>query len=182
MYHESRRRTRHGDSDQRGERLARGLGWFSIALGTFELVAPHTLTRSLGMRGQETLVRAYGLREITKGVGILMSRDPAPWLWARVAGDALDLGALASAYSDDNPRRNNVGLAVLNVAGIAALDLYCAQQLSRERTERRQMPLRDYSRRSGFPRPPHEMRGAASDAPIPRDMQTPPALRPFTAE
>jgi hypothetical protein len=180
MHHDSHRRTRNGHPDQRGERLATGLGWFSIALGTFELVAPHTLTRSLGMRGQETLVRAYGLREITKGVGILMSRDPAPWLWARVAGDALDLSTLAHAYSDDNPQRDNVALAVLNVAGVTALDVYCAQQLSRERNGRHHVPMRDYSRRSGFPRPPHEMRGAASDAPIPPDMQTPAALRPFT--
>jgi hypothetical protein len=186
MHHESHdrltsdHRTNRGPRYERGgERLAQGLGWFSIALGTFELVSPRTVTRSLGMHGQETLVRAYGLREIAKGVGILMARDPAPWLWARVAGDALDLGTLATAYTDDNPRRDNVGLALLNVAGVTAVDVYCAQQLSRENRQRTaQRPIRDYSGRSGFPRPAHEMRGVARDAVIPPDMQTPAALRP----
>ena len=31
------------------------------------------------------------------GVGILASRSPAPWLWARVAGDGLDMATLRSA-------------------------------------------------------------------------------------
>ena len=169
--------------ERSGERLAQCLGWFSIALGTFELIAPRTLTRSLGMKGQETLVQAYGLREITKGVGILTAQDPEPWLWARVAGDALDLGTLATAYTEDNPQRDMVGLALLNVAGVTAVDVYCARQLGREDHGRsRPRPMRDYSRRSGFPRPAHEMRGAASDAVIPPDMRTPAAMRPFTAD
>jgi len=184
MHHEHHRQQRNGQ-DGRGERLAQGLAWFSIALGAVELLAPRSVTRSLGMHGQETLVRAYGLREITKGVGILMADDPAPWVWARVAGDALDLGTLASAYGDDNPQRENVGMALLNVAGVTALDVYCAQLLSgrqskARRSRRSQRPMRDYSDRSGFPRPAEEMRGAARDAAIPADMQTPAALRPFT--
>ena len=62
-------------------KFAYQLGWFSIALGATELLATRTLTRSLGMRGQETLIRAYGVREIVKGIGILTASDPTPWLW-----------------------------------------------------------------------------------------------------
>jgi hypothetical protein len=186
MHHESHhltsRRSRGRQNDEpSGERLAEGLGWFSLALGTIELMAPRTVTRSLGMEGQETLVRAYGLREIVKGVGILMAPNPAPWLWARVAGDVLDLGTLATAYTDDNPQRANVGLALCNVAGVTALDVYCAQRLSRDHREAGPArPRPDYSGRSGFPRPASEMRGAARDVTIPPDMQTPAAMRPLT--
>jgi hypothetical protein len=44
--------------------LARGLGWFSIALGAAEVFAPQTLTRAIGMQGSESLVQAYGAREM----------------------------------------------------------------------------------------------------------------------
>jgi hypothetical protein len=75
--------------------LAQQLGWFSIALGAAELLATRPLTRALGMRGQERLVRAYGVREIVKGIGILTSPNPAHWLWGRVTGDADGLGTMA---------------------------------------------------------------------------------------
>ena len=88
---------RRADSraDHRTMALARGLGWFSIALGTLELVAPRSLDRSLGAPGHRRLTRAYGLRELAAGVGILTSDDPTPWVWSRVAGDALDLATMA---------------------------------------------------------------------------------------
>jgi hypothetical protein len=38
--------------------------------------------------------------------------------------------------------------------------------------------MRDYSRRSGLPRPPDQMRGAARDFDLPPDMREPPAMRP----
>ena len=36
----------------RAQGVARGLGWFSIALGVAEVAAPRALTRALGMEGQ----------------------------------------------------------------------------------------------------------------------------------
>ena len=158
--------------------LAQQLGWFSIALGAAELFASRQLTRSLGMRGQDRLIQAYGVREIVKGVGILTSNDPAPWLWGRVAGDALDLGTLAVAYRT-SPKRTTIAIAMANVALVAALDVMCAQQLSAIR-ERQRRPMRDYGSRSGLPMGIEASRGAASDAPIPADMLTPELLRPFT--
>ncbi len=50
------------------DRIARALGWFSIGLGVTELVMAPKLARALGMRGQESLVRAFGAREIAAGV------------------------------------------------------------------------------------------------------------------
>jgi hypothetical protein len=40
-------------------------------------------------------------------------------------------------------------------------------------------PVRDYGDRRGLPRPPEDMRGAARDAPVPQDLRTPAALRPY---
>jgi hypothetical protein len=168
------RETHHNPS---ADTLARGLGWFSIGLGLAEVLAPRSLTRALGMRGHERLVQAYGLREIATGIGILASRDPAPWIWGRVGGDALDLATLAGGLHDDNRRRTNVGLAIGAVAAVGALDIYCATALSEDLEPAR--PLRDYSSRSGFPRDAQAMRGAASDFTMPADMRVPEALRPY---
>ncbi|WP_200840954.1 hypothetical protein [Geminicoccus flavidas] len=164
--------------------LAQGLGWFSIGLGLAELLAPRQLSRALGMEDRSGLIQAYGVREIATGIGILASRDPTPWVWARVGGDALDLATLAPAVPD-NPQKGNVLLAMMAVAGVTALDLICAQQLSTARQqahrEERLRNLPDYSNRSGMPRGVEQMRGVARhDFEMPRDMQTPEALRPWT--
>jgi hypothetical protein len=167
-------------SNDSAEALARGLGWFSIGLGLVEVLAPRSLARGLGMEGSETLLRLYGGREIANGIGILCSKDRAPWLWGRVGGDALDVATLTSGLKDSNPRKENVGLAVGAVAMITALDVTCAQALSQKETQPRS-PVWDYSDRRGFPRPPEEMRGAARDFQAPRDMRTPEAMRPATS-
>ena len=168
---------RHG-SNGSALALAQGLGWFSVGLGLAELVAPHSLARFLGMDEHAGLIRAYGLRELATGAGILLQDDPTPWLWARVAGDALDIATLATALDGDNPRRGNVAVALVAVAGVTALDAICAQRLSAD--GRFQAPIQDYSDRRGMPRHPLAMRGVARDFEVPRDMRIPEAMRPYT--
>ena len=51
--------------------------------------------------------------------------------------------------NDDNPEEANVAMALGNVAAVTAVDIYCAQRLSRERAEPGERY--DYSDRSGFP-------------------------------
>lgn len=111
--------------------MARGLGWFSIALGITELIAPHAITRTLGLRGREDLVRTYGLREIGTGIGILASEDPTPWIWGRVGGDALDLATVAGGL--ESSKRGNALLALLALGGVTAMDVACGRQLGRDR-------------------------------------------------
>ncbi|GGE09234.1 hypothetical protein GCM10011390_30420 [Aureimonas endophytica] len=123
----------HWDRPERIAALAQGLGWFSLALGALEILAPERLDRALGIGHHETATRAYGLREVAAGLGILLSRDPTPWIWSRVAGDALDLASLAPALRPANPQRPYAIGAFANVAAIAALDLVCALALSRRR-------------------------------------------------
>ena len=171
--------SRRRGSGRSADALARGLGWFSIGLGLAELLAARRLTRALGLRGQEGLVRAYGVREIANGVAILSAKDPTPWVWSRVGGDALDIGTLVVGL-EDNPKRDNVRVALAAVAGVTLLDVVCGQMLSAGSAAR--LPMRDYSKRRGMPRPPAQMRGAARDFEVPRDMRVPEALRPYHIE
>jgi hypothetical protein len=110
-----------------GDRLVRGLGWFSIGLGLAEVLAPGAVARLTGVRNKG-LLQMYGLREIAAGIGILSSPRPTGWLWARVAGDALDLATLGAG--SDSRQGGSPGLAALAVAGVTALDVLCAAQLS----------------------------------------------------
>src|SRR5690349_6765686 len=87
------------------DRLARGLGWFSLALGAAEILAPRRLAAALNMPERAGLLSAYGVREIVSGIGILASEDPRPWIAARVAGDALDIATLGAGLFGNNGRR-----------------------------------------------------------------------------
>ena len=151
-------------------RMARGLGWFSIALGIAELALARPLARALGMRGEEPLLRFYGVREIATGIGTLAARDPTPWIWGRVAGDALDIATLGTRM--EGPRTANAAVALGAVLGATAMDLATARKLA-EANRLTIAPQRDYSSRSGFPKPPEQMRGAARDFRMPRDMLKP---------
>jgi len=159
--------------------VAEGLGWFSLALGLTELLFAKGLARTLGMKGQEGLIRAYGLREIATGVGIMKAKDPTPWIWGRVAGDALDIATLAKYATDGHAERGNVAIALGAVVGATAMDVITAQAYPAQQ-EQAQEAARDYSERSGFPMGVEAARGAARDFKPPRDMRTPDAMRPQT--
>ena len=119
-----------------GETLAKGVGWFSIALGLAEIVAPEKIAGELGMEDRKNLFRLYGFREIAKGVGILANRKPAGWVWGRVAGDVLDLATLATGLGKDNPKRANVLKAISAVVGVTVLDVVVARQLGESKGQR----------------------------------------------
>lgn len=154
------------------DRVARGLGWFSLGLGLVELVAPGRMARAFGLEGKENLLRGYGTREIGAGMWAL-SDTPAPAIWSRVAGDLLDLGTLAvGARQGDEDQRRYAGYALAAVAGITLIDLLTATALSRE-TSRNRGETRDYSDRSGFPRGAQQANGAANFD-TPKDMRVAP--------
>jgi uncharacterized membrane protein len=117
---------------KRDQQLARGLGWFSIALGVTELLAPRKICQMAGVRERTANVRACGMREIASGFAILSRPHEPAWLWLRVAGDALDLGMLgrASARHPDDGRART--LAMLAVAGVTAVDVYAARRISQQ--------------------------------------------------
>ncbi len=150
--------------------LARRLGWFSIALGAIQIAAPRRLTRFLGLRGSESTIAFFGLREIATGVAILSTRNPAPFVWARVAGDGLDIAALLAGFLSSR-RKPAAGAALASVAVIAAIDLICAQTLSTDEA-REYGRIPDYGNRTGLPKTAAQMRGvAAQDFKIPAGMR-----------
>ncbi len=106
--------------------LVRFLGWFSLALGAAEVLAPRLIARISGSRDHKTLVRSYGLRELAAGVGILTASRPANWLWARVGGDAVDIASIIGG-SRSGSRGPAIG-ALASVAGVTALDIFCANR------------------------------------------------------
>ena len=159
------------------EALAQGLGWFSIGLGFAELFATKPLCRALGLERHETLIRCYGARELATGVAILMSHDPTPWIWGRVAGDALDLVTLAAGSEGTGQQREGLTAALIVVAGITALDIYCAQGLTADK-QPSPVGMFDYNDRVGFSKTPSEMRGVASGA-TPPEYRVPEPLRPW---
>lgn len=131
----------------RTQALACGLGIFSIAIGVAELVAPRWIGGLAGARVSPNMMRAFGVREIATGVGLLIASKRGPWLWGRVAGDALDIASV----------RNPAAIAAL--AGVTALDVAAASAVTREENRPRQ--IFDYSSRSGFSRPIDQVRGMA---------------------
>jgi uncharacterized membrane protein len=124
----------HIIQERNGERLAIGLGWFSIALGLAEVAAPRSVARLIGVASDENtepVLRAMGAREIANGVAILAQPDRARWLWSRVGGDTMDLSLLGAALGDERTQLGRLGGAIGAVLGVAALDLKAAQGLSR---------------------------------------------------
>jgi len=117
-------------------RLARGLGWFSLALGVTELAAPRALARVIGVEPSgrsSTVLRLLGARELLTGLGVLAQPRRAPPLWLRVAGDAVDLAALGMAARSRSSTARLVG-AALAVAGVTAIDLWAARRAGQARS------------------------------------------------
>ena len=80
---------------------------------------------------------------------------------SRIAGDALDIATLAAKMTPENPKRDNVGLALALVAGVTLLDVIAAGATKTRHTRRQGLPVRVYSGRTGFPKGFAASRGAA---------------------
>jgi hypothetical protein len=113
-------------------RLAKGLGWFSIGLGVAQLTAPRSVRRLIGLtdgRGVNLTLRAVGAREIASGVAILSMPGRSRPVWARVVGDAIDLGLLGWAMRDICKNRTRLIGAMTAVVGVAALGVFVGKRL-----------------------------------------------------
>ncbi|HEX7338056.1 MAG TPA: hypothetical protein VF252_12695, partial [Gemmatimonadales bacterium] len=132
-----RARPRHASSspgEAGDERLARGLGWFSIGLGLAQITAPRSIARLIGVSDEDetrNTMFAIGLREIASGVGILSRPNPAPFLWSRVGGDIMDLALLGKELGSAAAKRPRVAAVTAAVLGVTLLDLYASQEFSR---------------------------------------------------
>jgi uncharacterized membrane protein len=112
------------------------LGLASFVLGLPALTAPSAAAAVVGVEatpGTSAVLRAVGAREIATGVGIATSARPAPWLWARVAGDVMDLALLANVLRAGSRDVSRTLGTLAAVAGITALDVHAARDNGRSR-------------------------------------------------
>ncbi len=125
---------KHVKGSDPDQRLARNLGWFSIGLGTAEILAPGLVARISGApdsRRSRTVIRTYGGREIAQGIAILSAMPrPTGWMWGRVAGDVLDIGSVAGGMLSKEGSIPRGLFAITSLLGVAAVDYYCADKLS----------------------------------------------------
>jgi uncharacterized membrane protein len=115
----------------RRQGLADGLGWLSIGLGLAELMAPDRVARAIGVPATErsiAVLRTMGVREIGAGLAILGTTDKAPALWARVAGDALDIGLLGAGLTDPAADGRRGAMATAGLAGVTMVDVVAARR------------------------------------------------------
>jgi len=119
----------NGSNNGKELQLACGLGWFSIGLGLAEVLAPGAVAHLTGLPPRRGLLRLFGFREIATGLAIFSQRRPVEGLWARVAGDVLDLAVLASAYGSRKTNPTKITASIAAIAGVTALDVYCGQAI-----------------------------------------------------
>lgn len=127
----STRRPRDG-----AEHRAVGLGWFSVGLGLAQLLAPGGVARLVGVPNtafNRLTMRACGVRELGAGLGILAQPRPNALLWARVAGDLLDLALLTTSLVGTKHNAARLGVATTAVLGVTALDAKTALDVTRAR-------------------------------------------------
>jgi hypothetical protein len=111
--------------------LAAGLGYFGLAVGLAELLAPRVVARVAGLSDRHApLLRLFGLRELVTGYGLLSAPSRPGWLWARAAGDLIDLATLNAGLSRENPRRTRAAAAIRAVLAVGALDLVAGGRLT----------------------------------------------------
>lgn len=108
--------------------LSFGLGVFSIALGTVELLFNRRIADRLDAAGSEGLVKAFGARELLAGANLLTAPAVATNMWNRVAGDVMDIAAAGAAVRNSPKNRATWG-ALAFVVGALALDAWVARGL-----------------------------------------------------
>jgi hypothetical protein len=124
--------TKNADEAHVGNGTSKKLGWFSIGLGAAELAVPRIVSRAIGIdpKGHTTTtIRAMGAREIGTGVALLSRPDEPAMRWARVVGDAIDLGLLAYAFAEKRRSSMRLGIAIGVVLGVALIDVLASRKL-----------------------------------------------------
>jgi uncharacterized membrane protein len=127
-----------------GKSPGAALGLFGIGLGVAELVAPAEVARWVGARDtaqSRAIVRAFGVREIASGVGLLARPHAASRVWARVVGDVLDLALLGAVFASRSTRRNRTLASLLAIAGVTAVDAVVAKRLTHTRAPKLRSPV-----------------------------------------
>jgi len=122
-------------------RVRTGMGWFSVGLGTMQLLVPDGVTRLCGLPvagTRRTTQRLIGGRELLAAGGLLTGSSGSAWMKARVVGDITDIALLTKSLRSST-RRSRTSLALAAVIGVTAIDLIGARRrdTTNERTNMR---------------------------------------------
>ena len=145
-----------------GTRLSTALGWFSIGLGTAELVAPRMFAKLIGAADTATAhstLRFFGAREVLAGAMILAGPRRSLPLWNRVLGDALDVGALLLAMRNPEASRTRLAASLASVLGVTALDVLTGIKNAKQQSHAREAVISTIT----INRPPSEVYAAWRD-------------------
>lgn len=94
-------------------------GWLSTGFGLFQLLAPDTFSRMVGMPYPAWLIRAVGARDLFLGAGLLARPESPGWRTARFVNDLLDTTLVGAAvFGRSTNRRRLAGFAALAAAVI----------------------------------------------------------------
>jgi hypothetical protein len=108
---------------EEGVAAARTLVALSFGLGATELLAPELVATVAGLsptRNVVNVIRWLGCREVCHGLAILTS----PRLtWTRVAGDVLDVAALAVGQTRLPTSRRRALLSAVALTAVGGLDI-----------------------------------------------------------
>jgi hypothetical protein len=118
--------SRPGPAAGRGHRLHALATWISVGFGAWQLLAPRSFSRTVGMTYPDWLIRAVGARDLGLGIGMLASPESGGWRWARAASDVMDTGLIGAAFLMHGSDRARLAAFAGVAAGVVALDMRVA--------------------------------------------------------
>lgn len=78
------------------------------------------------------MIRAFGIRELISGAGLIARPTASANAWGRVAGDVLDLAALAAVLRTPGARTGAAWGGVALVAGALIADVLAGKAMHEE--------------------------------------------------
>jgi len=95
-----------------GSRLTHGIQWRRFALNLTEILAPNALAKAIGWNDDKDKRAPRSATEAFEIWFDTWARRQAPWLWARVGNDILDLALIRWAQFSNRKLRKNGGVAL----------------------------------------------------------------------
>ena len=110
-------------------KLARGVGWISVAIGLGLVVAPTPGTRRFGMGDSPTLGRIMGVRDLVVGAGLLRGQNTRTWLLARGINDAADAAIILGGMATGSFPRDRAPVGIVIATSFSVASLLLARRL-----------------------------------------------------
>ena len=112
--------------------LVRAVGWVSVGFGVASLAAPRLVAAVFGFGDRPGMVRALGVRDVVLGTGLARSRDPLPWMRARLAAELGDTALLAEGTRTGAFHRLRSAPGTAFALACVALDVALLRGLQRD--------------------------------------------------